>query len=199
MSDRSKIAWTDSTWNPLRGCRRVSPGCVNCYAEKVAARFAGEGMPYAGTVTGGRWNGTIRLVPEHLDQPLRWARPRKIFVNSMSDLFAGGRARRVHRPGVGRDAAVAAAHVPGTHEAAGAHARVSDRARPVRTRAARGGRVPLREAEADGRRDQQPGDASAALDLAWRQRRGEAGTACFVKRDSGPRSGLQGRARSFPL
>lgn len=82
------IAWTDQTWNPIRGCSRVSEGCRNCYAERVARRFSGPGMPYEGlTDSRGHWNGTVRLVREHLGDPLRWRRPRKIFVNSMSDLF----------------------------------------------------------------------------------------------------------------
>jgi len=88
MGDKSNIQWTDATWNPLRGCTRVSNGCRNCYAEKVAHRFSGPGRPYEGLTTEkGRWNGTIKLVPEKLDQPLRWRRPRRVFVNSMSDLF----------------------------------------------------------------------------------------------------------------
>lgn len=83
------IEWTDHTWNPLRGCSRVSAGCVNCYAENVAHRFGGPGLPYEGLThpTTGAWNGTIKLVPEKLNDPLRWKRPRRIFVNSMSDLF----------------------------------------------------------------------------------------------------------------
>lgn len=88
MSDKTGIEWTDATWNPLRGCSRVSEGCRNCYAETVAKRFSGEGQPYAGLIArGGQWNGQIRLAPEGLTQPLRWRRPRRIFVNSMSDLF----------------------------------------------------------------------------------------------------------------
>lgn len=89
MSDQRKdgIAWTDATWNPLRGCSKVSSGCKNCYAETMAARFAGPGQPYEGTIDRGRWNGRIRLVPEKLGEPLRWRRPRRVFVNSMSDLF----------------------------------------------------------------------------------------------------------------
>ena len=83
----TEIQWTDETWNPLRGCSKVSAGCRECYAEKVAARFSGPALPYEGTITAGRWNGTIRLVPEKLDQPLRWTKPRMVFVNSMSDLF----------------------------------------------------------------------------------------------------------------
>lgn len=89
MADRSAIEWTDATWNPLRGCSRVSEGCRNCYAERVAARFSGTGMPYEGLIhpTTRGWNGQVRLVPEVLAQPIRWRRPRRIFVNSMSDLF----------------------------------------------------------------------------------------------------------------
>lgn len=91
MGDKTKIQWTDATWNPLRGCSRVSDGCRNCYAESVAHRFSGPGMPYEGLtrVVNGRpaWTGEVRTVPELLDQPLRWKRPRRIFVNSMSDLF----------------------------------------------------------------------------------------------------------------
>lgn len=85
------IEWTDATWNPTRGCSRVSPGCVNCYAERVAMRFSGEGQPYAGLakLRGGRpgWTGKVRLVPEMLARPLHWRKPRQVFVNSMSDLF----------------------------------------------------------------------------------------------------------------
>jgi len=91
VSDRSAIEWTDATWNPVRGCSRVSEGCRHCYAERVAARFSGPGMPYEGlaTMRNGepRWTGEVRLVEKHLDDPLRWRTPRRIFVNSMSDLF----------------------------------------------------------------------------------------------------------------
>jgi protein gp37 len=90
MSDTS-IEWTDVTWNPVRGCRRVSPGCEHCYAERVAHRFSGTGGKYAGlTVVGNhgpRWAGQARFVPEKLGEPLTWRKPRKVFVNSMSDLF----------------------------------------------------------------------------------------------------------------
>jgi protein gp37 len=91
MSDGSAIQWTDATWNPVRGCSRVSEGCRHCYAEGVAARFAGPGRPYEGlarfTPAGPQWTGKIRLVPEVLEEPLRWKKPRRVFVNSMSDLF----------------------------------------------------------------------------------------------------------------
>ena len=93
MGDQRKggISWTDQTWNPIRGCSRVSQGCVNCYAESMAARFSGPGQPYEGlarmTPSGARWTGEVRLVEEHLADPLRWKRARRVFVNSMSDLF----------------------------------------------------------------------------------------------------------------
>jgi protein gp37 len=89
MGDRTGIEWTDATWNPLRGCSRVSDGCRHCYAETVAARFSGEGQPYAGLIhpTTRGWNGSVRLIWEALALPARWSKPRRIFVNSMSDLF----------------------------------------------------------------------------------------------------------------
>lgn len=83
------INWTEFTWNPLRGCARQSEACKSCYAEGVAARFSGPGQPFEGLVhpvTKG-WNGVIKLFPEKLDEPLRWTRPRMVFVNSVSDLF----------------------------------------------------------------------------------------------------------------
>ena len=88
----SKIEWTEATWNPLRGCARVSEGCRFCYAERVADRFSGEGQAYEGLTTRGkdgqpRWNNEIMLVPHMLKKPLSWKQPRRIFVNSMSDLF----------------------------------------------------------------------------------------------------------------
>lgn len=89
MNADSKIEWTQATWNPLRGCTRVSEGCRHCYAEQIASRFSGPGQPYEGLATRGpaRWTGKVRLVEEHLADPLRWRKPRRIFVNSMSDLF----------------------------------------------------------------------------------------------------------------
>lgn len=81
MSEHSKIEWTDTTWNPLRGCTKISPGCKHCYAETFAERFRGvPGHPYA-------QGFDLRLVPEKLSEPFRWASPRTVFVNSMSDLF----------------------------------------------------------------------------------------------------------------
>lgn len=91
MSTKTGIEWTGATWNPVRGCSRVSEGCRNCYAETMAARFSGPGQPYHGlaerTPKGARWTGEVRVVEEHLTDPLRWTKPRRVFVNSMSDLF----------------------------------------------------------------------------------------------------------------
>lgn len=91
MADKSAIEWTDATWNPVQGCDPVSPGCANCYAATMAARFNkpgqwGEGLA---VMVGhkGKWTGEICLDEHKLDLPLRWTRPRKIFVNSQSDLF----------------------------------------------------------------------------------------------------------------
>lgn len=91
MSDKSRIEWTDATWNPIRGCSVVSPGCVNCYAMKHAWRFNGPGQPYEGLTKMGAkgpiWIGKVSPVPKVFDQPIRWRKPRMVFVNSMSDLF----------------------------------------------------------------------------------------------------------------
>ena len=81
MSATSSIEWTDATWNPVRGCTKISPGCKHCYAETFAERFRGvPGHPY-------KQGFDLRLVPEKLAEPLRWPAPKTIFVNSMSDLF----------------------------------------------------------------------------------------------------------------
>lgn len=88
MADNTGIEWTDATWNPIRGCSRVSEGCRNCYAEGVAKRFSGEGLPYEGLIAkGGQWNGQITVADHLMDWPLRKRKPQRIFVNSMSDLF----------------------------------------------------------------------------------------------------------------
>jgi protein gp37 len=84
MSDNSKIEWTDATWNPVRGCTKISSGCVHCYAETFAERFRGvSGHPF-------EFGFDLRTVPEKLGDPIRWSKPKKIFVNSMSDLFHEG-------------------------------------------------------------------------------------------------------------
>lgn len=81
MSSTSKIEWTDATWNPVRGCTKISPGCAHCYAEVFAERFRGvPGHPY-------EQGFDLRLVPDKLAEPFRWSKPRMVFVNSMSDLF----------------------------------------------------------------------------------------------------------------
>lgn len=81
MSANSSIEWTNATWNPVRGCTKISPGCKHCYAETFAERFRGvKGHPY-------EQGFDLRLVPEKLDEPFNWRTPRLIFVNSMSDLF----------------------------------------------------------------------------------------------------------------
>jgi protein gp37 len=81
MADKSAIEWTDSTWNPVTGCTQLSPGCNNCYALRFAERFRGvAGHPY-------EQGFGLKLWPERLTLPLRWKAPRRIFVNSMSDLF----------------------------------------------------------------------------------------------------------------
>ena len=108
MSSTTGIEWTDTTWNPIRGCSLVSEGCRNCYAERMAHRFSGPGQPYEGLtqMVNGHpaWTGKVELVEKNLLAPLRWepirtqteaqemagiygTRPRRIFVNSMSDLF----------------------------------------------------------------------------------------------------------------
>lgn len=110
MAGESTISWTDATWNPVRGCTRVSEGCRNCYAERIAARFTKPGQPFHGFAkvvaprdgldrVGGRrngWTGRVELVPDQLDWPLSWrgsaqaraeGRRSRVFVNSMSDLF----------------------------------------------------------------------------------------------------------------
>lgn len=97
----TKIEWTDETWNPVVGCTKVSPGCAHCYAEKMAARLKamaladvedgrdpGRKQHYVDAIDDkGRWSGKLMPVPEALNDPLHWKKPRRIFVNSMSDLF----------------------------------------------------------------------------------------------------------------
>jgi len=81
MAEVSSIEWTDATWNPVRGCTKISPGCKNCYAERFAERFRGvTGHPY-------EQGFDLRLIQEKLEEPLCWKKPKMIFVNSMSDLF----------------------------------------------------------------------------------------------------------------
>jgi protein gp37 len=81
MAQDSAIEWTDATWNPVTGCTKISPGCKNCYAHLMAGRLHAMGQARY------RNNFGVTLQPDIIDQPLRWNQPRKIFVNSMSDLF----------------------------------------------------------------------------------------------------------------
>lgn len=98
MGDKTGISWTDATWNPVRGCRRKSAGCENCYAEQQAARIVrmakGKPTKYDGLVKlvngAPRWTGETSLDSDDLSAPLRWTKPRRIFVDSMSDLFYEG-------------------------------------------------------------------------------------------------------------
>ena len=81
MGDKSAIEWTDATWNPVTGCTKISPGCKHCYAERLAVRLQAMGNP--------RYRNAfdVTLHPDQIELPLRWRRPRRIFVNSMSDLY----------------------------------------------------------------------------------------------------------------
>jgi protein gp37 len=83
MADKSAIEWTEATWNPVTGCTKISPGCANCYAETISLRFGWSKQPWMPE----REAENVVLHPDRLDQPLRWRRPRMVFVNSMSDLF----------------------------------------------------------------------------------------------------------------
>jgi protein gp37 len=90
-STNTTIEWCDYTWNFIRGCRVVSAGCDNCYAQRLALRFSGEGGSYEGLarmVNGKpRWTGKLKVVEKDLSAPLKWKKPGRVFVNSMSDLF----------------------------------------------------------------------------------------------------------------
>jgi protein gp37 len=101
MAQASTIEWTEATWNPVVGCRKVSAGCANCYAERMAKRLAamaqadaergrdpGKKANYLSVINrAGRWNGSVFLDYAAIEEPLSWTLPRVIFVNSMSDLF----------------------------------------------------------------------------------------------------------------
>jgi protein gp37 len=102
MGQSTNIEWTDATWNPVRGCSRVSEGCRNCYAERIASRFIDVRDPgdpimilepgkfrdfVERTKSGPRWTGKVQLIDSKLHEPLHWKQPRRVFVNSMSDLF----------------------------------------------------------------------------------------------------------------
>lgn len=87
---KTKIEWTDTVWNPVVGCSKISAGCTHCYAERMANRLAhipATAKRYAGVVKGGRWTGKINTFTDALDEPRHWRKPRMVFVDSMSDLF----------------------------------------------------------------------------------------------------------------
>jgi len=93
VSDKTGIEWTDATWNPTTGCDKVSPGCDHCYAMTLAPRLKAMGSPRYQNDGDAKTSGPgfgFTMHPEALEQPLRWTRPRRIFVNSMSDLFHAG-------------------------------------------------------------------------------------------------------------
>src|SRR5438445_2459273 len=81
VGDQTAIEWTDATWNPVTGCSKVSPGCKHCYAERLAARLQAMGNPRY------RRGFAVTLHEDQIDLPGRWRQPRRVFVNSMSDLF----------------------------------------------------------------------------------------------------------------
>jgi protein gp37 len=96
VASNSSIEWTETTWNPVTGCSKISPGCDNCYAIREAHRLSGNPSPRVREAYGGitrrlngrtNWTGEMRSVESRLQQPLEWRKPRRIFVNSMSDLF----------------------------------------------------------------------------------------------------------------
>lgn len=98
MSENSKIEWTDATWNPVLGCDKISPGCKNCYAIRTAWRLQHNPNPKVAKafegltlIQGGQpnWTGRVNFVPDRLREPLTWKKPRRVFVNSQSDLFHG--------------------------------------------------------------------------------------------------------------
>lgn len=91
MAGRTSIEWTGVSWNMVRGCSRISPGCMRCYAERQGGRFCGPGLPFESyvkkTSDGYRWTGKVELIESMLDWPKKLKKPQVIFVNSMSDLF----------------------------------------------------------------------------------------------------------------
>ena len=113
MSENSSIEWTDATWNPVRGCTKISPGCKHCYAETFAERFRGvAGHPY-------EQGFDLRLVPEKLPNRCTWADPKMVFVNSMSDLFHEDVPDSYIEQVVPRHGSRRLAHLPGPHQARG--------------------------------------------------------------------------------
>lgn len=90
MSDGTQISWTDATWPVMTGCTHLSDGCDHCYAAKLTSGRLKHQAAYTGLAEGGRFNGQVRLLPDRLDWPAHWRKPRKIFVADMGDLFHEG-------------------------------------------------------------------------------------------------------------
>ena len=195
MSDRTAIEWADASWNPVRGCTRISPGCAHCYAETFAERFRGvAGHPY-------EQGFDLRLVPGKLAEPLRWPRPRMVFVNSMSDLFHRDVPDAYIRRVVDVMLAGRLAHLSGPDQAFGAAPRPAGR--PAARRG--GGRAhlvgrqrrgpPLRPAAGRapparaGRRPVPVGRAPAGGPRADRPRRDRLGDRRRRERPRGPADG----------
>ena len=121
MSESSAIEWTEATWNPVTGCDRISPGCDHCYALTLSARLKRMGQAAYQRDGDPRTSGPgfgLTLHPARLEQPMRWRRPRMVFVNSMSDLFHKDVPLEFIGAGLRRHGRAPAAHVPGAHEAA---------------------------------------------------------------------------------
>ncbi|MGQ0657174.1 MAG: DUF5131 family protein [Chromatiales bacterium] len=113
MAQLSSIEWTGATWNALTGCTKVSPGCKNCYAERMSRRLQAMGQP-------NYINGFALMLHEHmLDIPLRWRKPQRVFVNSMSDLFQGRSPHQFHPESLRSDAAGFATSVSNPDETFG--------------------------------------------------------------------------------
>jgi protein gp37 len=127
MAGNSNIEWTEATWNPIAGCKIVSPGCTNCYAMRMAARLQAMDMKkYAGTTrkSGRRhiWTGRVNIDADALSAPLRWRKPQRIFVNSMSDSIPGKRRREIHPADLAGDGTCSLAFVSDFDEAPRANA-----------------------------------------------------------------------------
>ena len=134
MAGLSDIEWTQATWNPVAGCKIVSPGCTNCYAQRLAARLQSMHVAkYQGTTrkSGKRhvWTGRVNLDTRALEEPLHWRRPLRIFVNSMSDLFQDAVAEHVIASVLANDAGCPLAHVSNPNKTSRTYAR---RALPIR-------------------------------------------------------------------
>jgi protein gp37 len=91
MSDTSMIEWTDATWNPTVGCTHLSPGCDHCYAARLASGRLRHQPAYTGLAEGGRFNGTVRTLPDRLDAPLHWHKPRRVVHKKVAGRELDGR------------------------------------------------------------------------------------------------------------